>query len=218
MAESCSQAVQIFRIIWPYLLSHHPSCEAFRPDTLKLGRVPVCRGCIITYPVAVSVVLLVVAVRRTEPSLLPDLRFLIALGTVFAAPQLVRGLIVNKSGLGTGTRVLRTLVKVSLGLGIGSVAAGTHLLLTDPLLKILTFLLLYALYAGAGGLFRLWYIQRRCGLCPYGGDWQVCVGFERLKRLERQVEGTGKSRSWPLKRTGGSREDAQGSPSGTAPL
>ncbi len=151
--------------------AHHPLCEAYRGEVLRVGRMWICKGCAFVALGALAGIALgcLLPALTTEALTLLTIAVLAWLACVFTAPW-VRGM--GK----TGTRLLPTLGAVFLGFqGIRCGGVGGWGL---------------ALVLCLGTVLVIWAYRRRgpwrgpCAACPER-EGRPCAGFRRQFRRER---------------------------------
>lgn len=143
------------------LFSHHPLCSFFAEDTVRVGRVHVCIGCISQYPVAIATfgVLLLFDAPHTAA----------LIGAVVA------GQVQWLSATGwTINRRRKTWVRVGTGFALGGFVYGLLQFSNWVSVAILAAALLVA------SLTQYWKVRRlmrTCKRCVYQMDWARCPGF-----------------------------------------
>lgn len=175
-----SDIFHAFPKLVPLILSHHPDCEPYRKDVLRLGKLRLCRGCTISY----GLVLIWVA----SYILSPDIRglfdpfspgLIIGAGVVLGLFQVLRGIYRSLSVIG------RSLVKVALGSGIGLILIGIFQLELGFWVTFWTIMGLFVVYGLLGGSLRFFYMKRTCEECEFRGDLKNCPGLSAIKELDR---------------------------------
>ncbi|MFW3146688.1 MAG: hypothetical protein ACMUIE_07755 [Thermoplasmatota archaeon] len=175
----------------PYLLSHHPHCTKYRRDVLNIGRLKLCWGCIVTYPVAIAVVILILhfGTYKDYPWYL-----FILMGVAFGSFEFI-----SLWRKGTGLR--HRMIKIFLGIGIALVTVGIFMIPVHILLR-LYFLFAGYTAAGAAMSLRLRGMEKKCKRCEWKGNWYQCPGFEELNsKLEKKgLLKRDKDRKWDVAR------------------
>ncbi|MEM3341470.1 MAG: hypothetical protein QW728_02130 [Thermoplasmata archaeon] len=151
----------------PYLLSHHPLCSEFDTDVLIIGRIKLCTGCFISYPIAAGLILL------KKLAGFPDVEWY-----VFFTAGAMLGILNLLSTAGyTNTRTTKVFIKVALGIGLGWTFLGIIYAPLTTLLKAAVFI--FATLAIFGlSLMRYFSIRRVCRRCRWKGDYKVCEGMK----------------------------------------
>ncbi|MBN1539626.1 MAG: hypothetical protein JW939_05730 [Candidatus Thermoplasmatota archaeon] len=176
-----SDIFHAFPKLVPLILSHHPDCEPYRKDVIRIGKLRLCRGCTISY----SLVLILVV----SYILLPLLRglfepfspvLIIGVGVVLGLFQVLRG-VYRKMSI-----IWRSLVKVALGSGIGLILIGIFRLELGYWATFWTIMGLFIVYGLVGGALRLFYMKRTCDECEFGGNLENCPGLSIIRELDRK--------------------------------
>ncbi len=162
--------IEQFRVVRPYILSHHPLCDQFIEDCYKLGKHRLCIGCFTSYPITLIVVMVwyLGLIELDYPTLY-------IIGTLAGSVQFLRLLPQsNRKGF-------KMVIKVFLGVGIGLYIAAIFSL---PLLifhKIIILIICVQL-SGYFGILRMEKMKASCHKCEHQADWNSCPGFEILHR------------------------------------
>ena len=157
-----------FKLIKPFLLSHHPHCKHFEDDVYHMGRHRLCIGCFTSYPIALVVVALWFLNTFSYSWFT-----LILLGLGFGLVQLL-----SFSHL-TDKKGVKVLVKVFLGLGFGFFTSGV-LAMPLPLWFRMITIINGAFASGMLGYFRYKKVEKICQICEYKGNYQICPGFSDI--------------------------------------
>lgn len=166
-----------FRVIRPFLLSHHPHCSYFKDDVYHVGRRRLCIGCFTSYPIAIIVVALWFL------GFFPYFwHILILLGLSFGLVQLLSFTrLTYKKGV-------KILVKIFLGLGFGFFASGVFAMPIPLWLRVVTIINL-GIATGMLGVFRYKKVIGICERCEYKGNYYICPGFAQYYgTLEHQLK------------------------------
>jgi hypothetical protein len=148
-------------------MAHHPLCTRFRHDVVRLAGLPVCSGCLATWPV--FLLLLPVAVQARlhgAPALA-----LLAVGVVLALPQ-----VTAYRRRGRRSTSARTSAKVLGGAGLAAALAGA-LTAGWPLFAVVAAIGTGVLATAALQAVRLRGMLATCDACPYRRDWEACPGM-----------------------------------------
>ena len=171
------EVLPTFKVLLPYLFSHHPICSFFSHDTFVIFGKRFCLGCSISYPLAIITVLMLsitgVYKDLPEPFFHQSILLLTSIG--------LGSLQALKYGSIKDGRTFRIIVKASLGLAIGGVIFWT---LTIPIFWPFRIGLLLGAIVSIMflGTFRILYMRRICAGCIYHGDWDICYGFRGINR------------------------------------
>lgn len=153
------------RVALRLLLEHHPLCSVFASDSVRLGAVAVCSGCLAAGPTALTAFAGAFALVFTGTSA----PALFVAGGVLGLPQLT-------TYLHRGTRGWRAAVKILGGFGIGLVT-GSAWFLPVPRWVLLVGATTVAAAFAALQAIRVRKILRTCDACSYRRDWDRCPGF-----------------------------------------
>lgn len=155
----------------PYWSSHHPHCEPFGGDVIRVGSRRYCIACHVGYP-AIALGLATPWLLRTTLDL-TALHWL-AVGLVLLLPQAL-------SFMGAIRRpAVQVAVKLALGVGIGLSLAGIWQMPISWLWKVLASLGGLMLLQSAW-LLRLARLERTCRACPQYGRRPYCDGLGELQ-------------------------------------
>lgn len=149
-------------------VAHHPVCTSFRHDVVRLGGLPVCAGCLATWP-AFLLALPLAAQARLDGA--PALA-LLAVGFTLAVPQMTAYL--RRPGPGR-SRGGRAVAKVLGGAGLG-VALAAVLTSGWPLWAAAAAIGAGVLATAALQAVRFRRLLATCDACPYRRDWEACPG------------------------------------------
>ncbi len=144
------------------LLSHHPRCSSFSGRTLRLGKLELCRGCVLGYT-SVTAALLVATVSPFKQA--AETYFVMALATGgLAMLRLIAGgnFIVWLSDIGRG-----------LGLAWGILAVFT----SQTVLNGFVFGIILVTFATAYLFLRFKLLYRKCRNCSYYDRIPQCPGI-----------------------------------------
>ena len=170
------KAFRSIKFTLPHVLSHHPHCRYYDKDVLHLGKLKICWGCIVTYPVMILTMFMIIFMDLTSE--FSWWQFIIA-GIVFGSFEFIS---LWRKGRGLRHRIIKFL----LGIGLASVIIGVFVIPIHIGWKILIFIHLYLL-AGFFGSFRIRAMEKKCKKCSWKGNWYRCPGFEEMNsRLERE--------------------------------
>ena len=166
------------RMLWlrhahSFLWAHHPLCERFRGDVLRIGHVRLCRSCLAVYlGIAAGGILF----ATTSLVSTPTLPVTLAVPTIFLShPRLYKRM----------PRIARDLLRGSMGLLIASCGG---LLLSGSL--VTGALLSVAVFTFWRFYFRLRRTRRlaACDGCPELNAGGVCRGFAHQAECVRNYE------------------------------
>ncbi len=151
------------------MFAHHPICEPYSKDVLHVGRTRFCWGCLVTYPTAITVLMVMVLTGWNE--LLPwFLWFLI--GVLFGAAELLN-LLQKRVGLA------HRLINFCLGTGMAFMTLAVFMMDIFICFRLYLFFMLYML-AGLLITYRVRNFEKRCAKCSWKKDWNNCPGFRDL--------------------------------------
>jgi len=177
---------------WPLLLRHHPFCDDFRYDVFPIGytklgdkTVPesLCIGCFTAYPIGLFTFLILIC----------NAYFGIPFYLLFGIGVLL-GLFNLISILGhTNGRVLKTLVKIPMGFGLGFTAASItsfSSLLAVPYCCISGCILFMAFFTVLSffSSLRLLKLEKHCERCAYKKNWKECPGLGHLHKVLEEAK------------------------------
>ena len=171
--------INAFPKLLPLVLSHHPDCEPYRADVIRIGKLRLCRGCTIAYGLVVLIFgsyLLFGELRDLFGEVPPPL--LILSGAALGMFQVLRA-VFRRMGIPR-----KTLVKLALGSGIALVLIGIMELDLGRTGTIWLMVGLFLLYGTLGGYIRYVYMKRTCLECEYGGDMRSCPGMSVVRELD----------------------------------
>lgn len=159
-----------FSDIKPLLLSHHPNCHYFSDHVYHVGKHKLCIGCFTFYPtVAITIIILALFFDLSMLNLM--LMFLFSF--IFFIP-----IILNIFNL-TKNEFLKTLSKVSIGIGTGLLIISTILLPLHIIIKI--FLLIEINFlTGVIAYVRSKNIKEICTKCEYEANWDDCPAMKPI--------------------------------------
>ncbi len=150
------------------LLSHHPDCYQFRNDTISVGGDNrLCIGCLFMYP-AMLLALLFLWICGIDEFISPSLLFFI--GVAMASLQ-----IISLAGLARA-RMSRAVVKMIVGVGIGSGLYAILSIPAEPVLKWILIILCLAI-VGIQYYMRIERMKKICARCRWKGEWTRCRGY-----------------------------------------
>lgn len=153
-----------FSDIKPLLLSHHPDCRYFSDHVYHVGKHKLCIGCFTFYPtIAITIIILAMFFELSMVNL--SLMFLFSF--IFFIP-----IILNIFNL-TKNKFLKTLSKVSIGIGTGLLIISTILLPFHIFIKI-SLLIEINFLTGVIAYVRAKHIKEICSNCEYEANWDVC--------------------------------------------
>ena len=161
-----SQAGRPVRAGFLLAIAHHPVCTRFRHDVVRLGGLPVCAGCLATWPSFLVALPLAIQARLDGAPALA----LLAVGVALAVPQMTAYARPRQS------RAQRAAAKV---LGGAALAVALAAVLTSgwPLWAAVTAIGAGVLATAALQAVRLRGMLAACDACPYRRDWEACPGF-----------------------------------------
>ncbi|MFO8051982.1 MAG: hypothetical protein R6V01_09860 [Thermoplasmatota archaeon] len=174
--DELKKGMRYIRWAFPYLLSHHPHCRWYEKDVLHLGKVRLCWGCIVTYPVAIITLVMVLSLGLHHRY--PWYVFIL-LGFAFGSFEFI-----SLWRKGTGLR--HRIIKFFLGIGISLATVGVFMIPIHILFRMYIF---FTLFTAAGMLmsFRIIAMENKCKRCAWKGNWYQCPGFEELNsNLEKE--------------------------------
>jgi len=176
-----TEAKRVLVMVFPLLLSHHPICEEYMPDMLKIGKVHLCKGCFLGYSFSIfllALYFLILPGMKMEILLEPEL--MIPVGIILGSLQLARAFIIRAPSW------WKTVQKLLLGAGIASVIIGVVELPLDGIYRFLILAVCFFTYGLLGGVLRFHYLKRTCQECRFHGEWERCEGFSRLFEENRR--------------------------------
>jgi len=168
-----------FPKLLPFALSHHPDCKQYRNDVIRLGRVRLCRGCTIAYGLVLVIItsyLVLSPLRDLFNGISPVL--IIGIGVLLGFVQVVRA-VFRKMGI-----IGKSLVKVSLGIGISMILIGILRLELGFTATYWTIIGLFLLYGVVGGTLRFLYMKKTCEECEFKADLKECKGLKVVRELD----------------------------------
>lgn len=166
--------INILRATFPYLLSHHPHCDRYGNDVFKIGRLRLCKGCYITYPTILLV--MVFSCLSGIVHRYPWYSFA-GTGMVIGSFEFI-SLFFDVGGY-------RMVIKFLLGLGVGLVIVGVYLMPIGIYYSTLIIMMLVVL-ANLIYMIRWKKFKKKCLACPHEMDWENCPGFREMnERMER---------------------------------
>ena len=137
-------------------------------------------GCSTSYPIAAILVISCAILRwdRFFGTILLHKDLLLALALFLGSFQLLKYIVPFRS------RSIRILVKVALGISLGSLIVWA---LTLPLGIYSRYAALLFFFSAIAllGTYRYNYLRKVCSGCIYHGDWDICYGFRTLNSYDR---------------------------------
>lgn len=171
------EVTDVFRALFPFLLSHHPLCSFYEKDTYEMLGRRFCLGCSIAYPLAFIIAFTILATTWyrsfPEPFFHQSILLLVSVlaGSIHMGKYLIR----------SGSLLLKIIFKIFLGISVSGIIVWIFTIPAGwPV--ILPAFLLFILGLGFMGTFRLYYFYGICSGCIYHGDWDLCYGFRGLNR------------------------------------
>ena len=163
------------RRIAPLLISHHPDCSRFDKDTYRIFGKSICMGCSTAYPVATLLVISCAILRwdRSFSTLLIHKDLLLIIALSFGSFQMLKYILVIRS------QVMRILIKIALGISLGSLIVWALTLPVAMYSRYAALLFFFSMIALVG-TYRYNYLRKVCSGCVYHGDWDICYGFRNL--------------------------------------
>jgi hypothetical protein len=158
----------LVKSLYPLITSHSPDCTTFEGEFFSIGRVKLCVGCFLSYPLAILFVVLYLVFGNV---LGIPFYFYILFGAVFGLFQLLN--LLNISNL----RVSKIIVKLCLGIGLGMITIGIFTIPIHLIFRILIFIVGMSMARSIAG-FRLYRIEKICKKCPQYDNWYYCDGFK----------------------------------------
>lgn len=129
------------------LLSHHPDCDCFKDDVIIIGGYRLCAGCVMAYPIAIALLILIWPVNR----------YSVYIAIIFAMISLLRKFIKNKKI----KIVLRGVAGLALGFGFGGLIWAVE---QQDVLSALILILGAAVY----GSIRAYSVKKKLLKCKCG--------------------------------------------------
>ena len=165
--------------VYPFYWAHHPLCQRFGRDVLRIGRMHLCRSCVMVYAGLALGVLLCAVFRRPLRDVAP---------LVFAALAGVTLAFCFPVWYKIWSRPMRDVLRAMMG---GTIALCGYLLLCGSLASgLIGMAVLGASYKGYLVL-RRWYRMKACAGCRQLRQNQVCPGFalqaERIRQHEQKA-------------------------------
>ena len=147
-------------------LSHHPLCSSFKDDLIIIKGWKLCLGCTISYPITLGILLGSPWLFYGNWDTIKLLEWGIPLGLMQ---------ILSTFGL-TKFRLVKVIIKISLGIGTGLTTIAILTLHLPWSLKILIFICCIQIASIPAGL-RTRNIRKKCIKCPYKAQWNSCPGY-----------------------------------------
>lgn len=162
-------SVKYVRAVRPYMFAHHPICEPYSKDVLHFGGTRFCWGCLVTYPTAITVLMVMVLTGWNE--LLPWFLWF-PIGVLFGAAELLN-LLKKRAGS------VHRLINFCLGTGMALMTLAVFMMPIFICFRLYIFFMLYML-AGLLITYRVRNFEKRCAKCSWKKDWNDCPGFRDL--------------------------------------
>ncbi|MHA1630001.1 MAG: hypothetical protein ACTSXO_04390 [Candidatus Heimdallarchaeota archaeon] len=167
------------------LLSHHPNCEKYESHVFKIGRLRLCKGCILSYPPAYTIILMYIFWNAARTFLLTK-SFRIANIYWFVIGFGV--LTLGGYALKKYSRIINDFTKLFRGILAGFLVASVFAATTwyyaiIPALLFFTGLAFLSLKRGKE-------MDTTCKECEWHGNFETCPGFRGF--YERLTGGTTK--------------------------
>ncbi|MFX0124396.1 MAG: hypothetical protein ACFFAE_12210 [Candidatus Hodarchaeota archaeon] len=168
---------RFFQLMLPFYFSHHPLCNNYRQEVLKIGAWYICRGCFCVYVSTLFSLLMTVFVDPFNTYSLSEVFFIVL---IVSSPTWIAFLFNFQN------RIIKDLIRISLGLGWG-IALGELWLQPSWSDKFVIFLL----------MFIFWFIFRKsrnfqtrrktiimCQNCVDLNN-KACLGYSKQIEAER---------------------------------
>jgi hypothetical protein len=159
---------------WPLLLSHHPECDKFNNHTLNIGKVRLCIGCFVGYPIAILGIFLIPLLKIS--SVIPVDDFLI-ISIVLLATFILSPLKL------TNIKVIKIIQKALIGLGSSFLF---WYIMTRPnpqYVNILTFYISFTLILGILNFYHALGFIMKCYKCETPFSWGSCGGMRSITHI-----------------------------------
>lgn len=159
----------------PVIFSHHPSCSFFKADTIRICSIDLCIGCFMSYPIALLILLLDFTFSWSEitPQVFWQGDILLFAGLAIGSLQFI------SSFRGINNKMIKIIIKIALGVGIGFSVIGIFALPISLYIRV-SILLTGMTLAVFFGSFRLYRVRSKCASCIFHGDWNNCYGFRSM--------------------------------------
>ena len=156
--------------------SHAPDCREYRGEFLRIGRLKLCVGCFVSYPLAILIVVSYLIFGNVLG--IPFYAYIV-FGAIFGMFQVLNLLNVSKHP------VSKVIVKICLGIGLGLITIGVFTIPLHLIFRIVIFFFLVNIARAIGG-FRLQRMEKICKKCPQYDNWYYCEGFKEVTlKLEK---------------------------------
>jgi len=159
---------------WPLLLSHHPECEKFRNHTIKIGKIRLCIGCFVGYPVAILGIFLIPILDASQ--IIPVDSFLmisiILLATFILSPLKL-----------TDIKIIKVVQKALIGLGSSFLF---WYILTRPNPRIVNIFIFYISFGVILSILNIYHVLgfvMTCYKCETPFLWGSCGGMRSITKI-----------------------------------
>jgi len=181
--EAFREAIYFFKCLRGFFLSHHPDCQNYDSDVIRVGHLRLCKGCFIGYGLALLLFLLFILVQPVNDLFKQiDTLTLCLLGVILAGTQVLRVFYQLNS------RWFKTLQKTAFGTGLFFLAVSLVLFDADLLTKIIIYALSFVVAGGVLSLARPYYILKTCKGCSWEQNWNECPGFGKMIDKDHHVD------------------------------
>jgi hypothetical protein len=162
---------------WPLLLSHHPECDKFNNHTLNFGKIRLCIGCFVGYPIAILGMFLIPILRIQQ--LIPYDYFL------FISIILLATFIMSPLKL-TKNKTIKIIQKALIGLGSSFLF---WFIMTRPNPRIVNIFIFYFSFGAILAILNIYHVLgfvMTCYKCETPFLWGTCGGFNSIiKNFEK---------------------------------
>jgi len=153
------------------LLSHHPLCSSFKDDLIIIKGWKLCLGCTISYPITLGILIFSPWLFYGEWGTTKLIQYGLPLGLL----QLISTLGLTKA------KIIKLLIKIFLGIGMGLTTLSILTLNVPWSMKILILIFCIQIASIPAGL-RTRNIKKKCMKCPYQAQWDCCPGYVNTRQ------------------------------------
>jgi hypothetical protein len=156
---------------WPLLLSHHPECEKFHNHTLNLGKVRLCIGCFVGYPIAILGMFLIPLLRI---QLVISYDYFLLISIILLATFIMSPLKLTKN------KTIKIIQKALIGLGSSFLF---WFIMTRPNPRAVNIFIFYFSFGAILGILNIYHVLgfvMTCYKCETPFLWGACGGFNSI--------------------------------------
>lgn len=156
----------------PFLISHHPNCDSFEGHTINIGKIRLCIGCFVGYPVAFFAVVLIGMMNLIN--FIPSFYFLVV------ALILIGTFILSPLNL-TKKKIVKIIQKFLIGIGSAFLFWWIYMLPNPKKDNYQIIIRVFTLLVSLLNFYHIYGIASTCYNCNCPYDWGKCPGFQCVR-------------------------------------